>query len=201
MIIFVPYFKTKKNLSLKKLLVVSLFTLVAMVSFGQDFMGIKVEGKRIDVINQFKSKGFYIVKDDNPNVASLKGNVSGRTYEVSIVSSPISHTVWKIVVYLPEITEWYSLKSNYETYLKVLTEKYGEPEKTYHFFSSPYTEGDGYEMTGVFAGKCNYVAYWPESKGISIEISKWKQVKINYENPINSVLDDKEKSSVDVKIF
>ena len=185
---------------MKKVLLV-LAVLGSYVSYAQEFMGVKVGGKKIDVINQFKSKGFTVTKDDNSNVSALKGTVAGKVYEVVVVSTPITRTVWKISTFLPEASDWYSLKRSYEDYLKVLSDKYGQPESHYNFFSSPYDEGDGYEMTGVAVGKCNYAAYWSDKTGISIDITKWKQVRISYENEVNSALDEKEKSSMNTKIF
>ena len=177
-------------------------TLIASVSvFAQEFIGIKVDGKKIDVIQKFKAKGFTVDGDASKNVVKMLGTVAGKKIEVNIVASPTSQTVWKFAVYLPAQTSWYSLKGDYNEFLSTLTSKYGQPEKTYEFFSSPYSEGDGYEMTGVFMDKCNYAAFWSDSIGITLEISKWKQVRINYENAKNSELDTQEKEKMKLAAF
>jgi hypothetical protein len=202
---------------MKKFVVTLLLASISIVSFGQadeqiksyspsnaipEFLGIQVNGKRDAVIDAFKSKGFIVVGDINKgNVASMKGTVSGKQFELMIVSSPKSKIVWKFSVFLPEQSTWNSLKNNYFDYLKILSSKYGEPEKTYEFFSSPYKEGDGYEMTGVGVEKSHYSAFWSDEKGISISITKWKQVKISYENQNNSKIAEKETSEVDSTIF
>ncbi len=186
---------------MKKIILVILVINIFHSSYGQEFLGIKVDGKSQDVVNAFKAKGFVSKTQTNPNVVTLNGTVSGKSFEVLVVSTPKSKTVWKISVYLPQKTSWYSLKSEYEEYLKILTDKYGIPENSYTFFSSPYSEGDGYEMTGVSSEKCNYAAFWSEERGISIEISKYKQVNISYQNNTNTILNRKEKAEVDKDIF
>ena len=188
---------------MKKILLVLTLILGTLVSNSQEFIGIKVDGKKDVVINAFKSKGFFTKGnvDESKNVITLYGSAAGKSVELVIFWTPISKIVWKYSVYLPEQSSWTYLKSDYENYLKVLSEKYGEPEKKYNFFSSPYNEGDGYEMTGVYAGKSNYASFWKQEQGISLQITKWKQVRISYENYINSQLDDRETNQLNAKAF
>jgi hypothetical protein len=188
---------------MKKIISVILVINIFYSSYGQEFLGIKVEGKKDAVINAFKLKGFKIAtnSDMNRDVVRLEGMAGGNNIELAIVCSPKSKTVWKFSVYLPAKTSWNSLERDYEDYLKILTDKYGEPKSKYAFFSSPYENGDGYEMTAVSAEKCTYSAFWPPQIGVSIKITKYKQVNISYENAINSALDDKETSEVNKAIF
>lgn len=189
---------------MKKPLFLFISTLIISLSYGQEFLGIKVGGKKEAVINAFKSKGFKVSPSSNiikDNVIRLNGSAGGKNLEVAIVCTPKSKIVWKFSVYLPEQSSWYLLKSDYEEHLKLLKNKYGEPNAEYSFFSSPYEEGDGYEMTAVSIEKCTYSAFWPSQIGISIKISKFKQVNISYENAVNSALDDKERAELDKTIF
>jgi hypothetical protein len=184
---------------MKKLLVFAM-VLVSVVSYGQEFMGVKVDGKKDLAITTFKSKGF-ILTDDSDGSAVMKGKIGSDPAELFILYSPITKTVWSYKVFLPKQTTWSYLKSDYEKYLNILTEKYGSPEKTYTFFSSPYDEGDGYEMTAVAVDKCTYAAFWTKEQGVRIKISKYKQVQISYENAKNSELDDAETKSINSKVF
>lgn len=181
------------------LLVMAMLTYT--LSFAQEFLGIKVDGKRDDVIAQFRNKGFILdkVPDSKTTVASMTGMAGSNKVDLHIVWSPVSKTVWKFGVFLPEQSSWYSLKSDYEKYLQILTEKYGDPTNSYNFFSEPYKEGDGYEMSAVASEKCNFIAFWKES--IIVEITKWKEVKISYENTINSNINERETKSLDKSVF
>lgn len=186
---------------MKKGIMILLLTFLTIISFSQEFMGIKVDGKINDVVEKFKSKGLTVSNSSRPNIISMEGIVGNSNLELNIVCTPTTKIVWKFSVYLAKQTSWTSLKSEYEEYLEVLTKKYGVPEKSFNFFSSPYKEGDGDEMTAVAVDKCGYSAFWLDNFGLYIEISKWKQVNITYENSINSAIDKKERDEIKNKIF
>ena len=187
---------------MKKGIMILLLTFLTIISFSQEFIGIKVDGNINDVVEKFKGKGLKVTnRSSTPNVISMEGIVGNRNLELNIVCTPTTKIVWKFAVYLHKQTLWTSLKSEYEEYLDLLTKKYGEPEQKYNFFSSPYKEGDGYEMTAVAVEKCTYSAFWPENLGLYIGISQWKQVKITYENITNSALSKKEQDEIKNKIF
>ena len=175
-----------------------LFFLGTTTLWGQEFLGVKVDGKKDATIAIFKSKGF-ILSSDKGNVAVLNGSAGGKKVDLFISYTPISKLVWQFKIFLPEKTSWYSLKAEYQEYLDLLTEKYGEPKDKFNFFSSPYEEGDGYELQAVELEKCSYSAFW--EKYYSVSITKWKQVKIAYENEVNSALDDKETKQINKNAF
>lgn len=111
-----------------------------------------------------------------------------------ILASPKTKTVWKIAVFFPKETAWYSIKSAYNKYKDQYTTKYGNPSKSYNFFSNPYYEGDGYETSAIRNGKCHYASFWDIANGnIVVSISTYMQVEIEYEDKINSDINDKEK--------
>lgn len=174
-------------------------------TFGKEipeFLGIEVDGKRDEVIQKFKAKGFIVDGDIEGNVVSMKGSVGNRNFELNIVSTPKTKVVWKFAVYLPKQSTWNSLLDDYTRFKMTLTDKYGNPEKSFDFFSSPYKLGDGYEMTAVAEEKAHYASYWNwKDYVLSIDISKWKQVKIAYENTNNAKLREKEQKDIDSNIF
>lgn len=156
--------------------------------YGQEFLGIKVDGKLSEVVAKFKLKGFKVSSPDELSPI-LVGKAGVSNVEVIILSSPISKTVFKIAVYLPKHNDWESIKSEYEDYLETLTAKYGTPTNSFNFFSSPYKEGEGDEMNAITMEKCTYSAYW---ENVSIKISEYKQVSVAYENAKNYTIRDAE---------
>lgn len=162
-----------------------------------EFMNVKIEGGMNEMIEKYKAKGFAVVSKDETYL-SMTGKMNGNTIELNMAFTPKSKLVWKLLVYLPKNSDWYYLKKEYQDYKDLLTEKYGTPSDDFHFFLSPYKEGDGYEITAVQVDKCRYTAFW-EKEGLSIEISKFKQVKIGYENLTNSALLTKEKKETGLK--
>jgi len=177
---------------------------VAPVTGVPQFMGIPIEGDALVFINKLKSKGFKVKKYD-AIVTTMTGVFLGNlTNEVLIIHTPKSKKVWKVVVYMQEQIGWSSLKSEYVSLLSKLNNKYGEPSSSYFSFMSPYEEGDGYEMNAVELEKTNIVAWWnlthqdgTESGTITLELSKWKQNKISWENATNAALKVKEQAELD----
>jgi hypothetical protein len=179
---------------------------VAPVTGVPQFMGIPIEGDAVIFINKLKVKGFKVKKYD-AIVTTMTGVFLGNvTNEVLIVHTPKSKKVWKVVVFLQEQIGWSSLKSEYQSLLSKLNNKYGEPSTSYFSFLSPYEEGDGYEMNAVEFEKTNIVAWWnlmyqdgTESGTIMLELSKWKQNKITWENATNGALKEKEQAELDAE--
>lgn len=163
-----------------------------------EFMGIEVDGTRSQIINQFTQKGFK-VNQKTENAITFKGEINGREIELITLYTVKSGKCWKFAVYLPKKISWYSLKQEYEEYVEILKNKYGTPTNNFATFISPYYEGDGYELTAVQIEKCIYSCFWGTK--IYIEISKYNQVSIKYENETNSDLNEKEKSETNKQIF
>lgn len=183
---------------MKRLLLFPILFLTINI-YAQEFMGIKVDGKKSELIAKFKEKGFKVVNNAKGSLIMDGGSIGTTPIELVIIFTPKTEVAWKFAVYLPKQTEWYTLKAEYNKYKELFTSKYGEPESDYHFFSSPYYEGDGYEMSALGIEKCTYSCYWKDY--YSIEISKYKQVKISYENPTNTLLNRKEKSEIETNSF
>lgn len=192
---------------MKRLLLLSVLVL-SLSSYSQlsppqspfpppEFMSVKIEGGMESMIQKYKAKGFTLVSKDETYV-SMTGKMNGNTIELNMAFTPKTKLVWKLLVYLPKQSDWYDLKKEYNDYKSLLTEKYGEPSHDYHFFMSPYKDGDGYEMTAVQVDKCRYTSFW-EKEGLNIEISKFRQVRIGYENLTNSALLTKEKKETGLK--
>lgn len=182
---------------MKKLLL-AICLLSSVTSRSQEVMGIKVDGLRTDVVNKFKAKGFKVTGTPSEKAVTMEGVVNGNKYEVVVVNTPTTKKVWKIALYLSKQTDWYDIKATYEKYYNMLVEKYGQPNSFYTGFSSPYYEGDGYEMSAVGLGKCNYTAFWDF---VYIEISEFKQVYLSYENAVNVELNKIENKNIDNKNF
>jgi hypothetical protein len=133
----------------------------------------------------------------------MKGKASNDEVELYIFVTPKSRIVWKFAVYLNEETSWYSIKSDYEKYLGLLEEKYGEAKSKYNFFIRPYYEGDGYEVSAVKLDNCRYAAFWDDVNGLNlnISISKYMQIEIDYESVKNVAIKTKELEELNKRTF
>lgn len=183
---------------MKKTTILLALIITSIVSYSQEFLGIKVDGTKESVIAKYKAKGFKISIPPNTNAVTMEGIVDNNKIELLIVSTPITHKVWQIQVYLPKDVLWEDIKRRYNSYFQLLTEKYGSPIQSFNFFKDPYYEGDGFEMSAVKNNKVIYSAFW---ENISLSISEWQQVCIKYENSINAELYEEERKIVDKTIY
>jgi len=186
---------------MKKLLLVLAFVTLGVASYGQDFLGIKPTGNKDYTVNQFKAKGFYVTGNET-NVVGMKGKLNGQLIELNIVYTPITKTVCKFSIYMPEQTSFYYLKQEYEKYVDVFTSKYGSPSTKYGYFKDPYYDGDGYELQAVTNEKAVFASYWlGDTMNLGVSMSKWKQVNIIYETVANMDLKDAEARKLDNNAF
>lgn len=181
----------------KLILIVSLF-IIAINSYSQEFMGIKVEGTKKELIDKFEQKNFQVI-DTEGKYLVMHGKAGSANVKLYIFFTPVSKLAWQFGVYLPEETNWYNLKSQFEEYTSLFIEKYGEPSSIYRFFESPYKEGDGYEMLGVELDKCVYAAFWKDT--YKIKITKLKQLVIVYTNSTIEAINKKENKEIQSKTF
>lgn len=174
-----------------------LFCILTSVVFSQEhlkFKGIPINGDLNTFTNALVKAGFKL-DDTDQIINTLSGEFVNNKCTIFVVATKKSKVVWRVKVYLPEVENWFSIKVKYLNLKKEFTEKYGIGD-SYEFFSKPYDEGDGYEMQALELEKCTYSTYFKTVNGsICLEISKFKQIAISYDDKINSELDDLEKKA------
>ena len=129
------------------------------------------------------AKGYEFTGIDKDGDYDFRTDIQGTPAVVWIFVAPQIGVVKAVVSMKPRESE---LFSTYRSIKATLIEKYGAPEKDYHYFSSPYSEGDGNETLAVFAGKAHFVAFWPSSPSAGtayVEITQSERVAISYEAP------------------
>lgn len=169
---------------MKKTILLSAIILFSTLCNSQSFNGVSVSGTLNSAIEKFKQKGFVLQKYVT-NGVFLKGNVASLyDIELYIITTPKTKSVCKFVIYLEPTNSWHAIKGQYNNFAKIFSDKYGEPDSNLEDFLYPYEEGDGSEMTAIAIEKCIYASYWMsrDNASVGVEISKFKQVKIVYEN-------------------
>ena len=195
-----------------KKLILTLFAIVLAVSaFAQDqhlkFKGIPIDGTLTNYVKALKNAGYeFICQSPDDSGAALSGTFTNKDVTILVVTTPKTKTVWKVVVFFEDQNDWYSLKSDYKDLKASLTSKYGQPDPVFEFFSSPYEEGDGYEMTAIWSDKCNYISFFAvntdsgNSLGeITVEIAKNEtkgRIALSYEDAANTTLMKSEKEAI-----
>jgi hypothetical protein len=164
---------------------------------AQSFNGVPL-GKGIEETNQlFINKGFKPLRSVN-GIKYLTGSVAGDKYEIGLVYTPISKKVWKIVVYTMPVYTWSVLKYQHAKFKEILTRNYGEPTSDFWHFSSPYYEGDGFELQAIRKGALISAVFFRDDKGnhIYMELESYQigqgQVCVSYENSVTQELNKAE---------
>ena len=172
-----------------------LFSIAVFAQEHMTFKGIPMGCDLTTFVSKLKDQGFTQEKL-NVDIAVLTGDFAGKTNcRILVAATKQTKQVWKVVVSFPERTSWYSLKDEYQSFKKSYTNKYGKPE-SYEFFSSPYKEGDGYELQAVRLDKCNYSSFFKLDAGtIWLTISEDENVDVHYEDKITYQLKNKEQES------
>ena len=187
---------------MKKTIITIAFAISALFVKAQAFNGVDVDGPLNTAYQQFLNKGYKLYKVYD-HAYSLTGSFLGSNIELFIYGTPKTNKFFKAVVYLPKRDNFYDLRAEYDNYLGLFKGKYGMPSSNYDDFLSPYKDGDGYEMQAVEKDKTNIAAFWLGLGGgnYSIEVSKYKQVKIVYENDANGRLNSREVELLKQNIF
>ena len=176
------------------LLAIAMF--FSVMSYSQETEHFKFQGIPIDgSISSFKrlaeTKGWTPLPE-NENI--LKGSFAGEDVVLGLYETITSNTVFQVGVIFEGSETWQSLKTSYSHYKELLTTKYGEPSNSVEYFTDPYYEGDGYELTASKTNHCTYMTTWTFDNGSINLIIVNASLCIAYIDSTNSRLDDLEKN-------
>lgn len=158
------------------------------------FMGIPMRGNINSFAQQLvNQKGCRIISNNtDQNSISMRGTFTGKDCEIYVFGTPQSRQVWRVTVYLPEVSTWGAIKREYLNYKSQFDNKY-TLRSSYDFFADPYNEGDGNEVEAIKDEKCHYSAFYDAPGGnIMVKVSKYMQVQIAYEDDTNLNLREQE---------
>jgi hypothetical protein len=177
--------------------------LISMVAYAQTFMGVSVSGTITAFSTQMKAKGFVLnASESTPTLIIMKGTLNGESVQLLIAGTPTTKMTKKVVVMYQTEESWYGLNAKYVEIKNRIATKYGQPDQVHEFFSDPYEEGDGYEMTAVGVDKCFYMSVWDAdatypNQTIAVRISSSQRVVLVYENNSIMLKGDEEQEKID----
>ena len=180
---------------MKKLLFlfVMLMPVALIAQNHMEFRGVPINGHRDSFVSEMKKLGYSEVYRNETGIA-MKGQFTNKDADIIILASAKTKTVWKVAAQIDEDASWSKLKSDYFYYVELYTSKYGQPSDHFEFFSSPYYEGDGYELQALRKDKCTYSTFFTTNSGtIMVKITNSGRLSLEYEDKINSNQDSKEK--------
>lgn len=161
------------------------------------FKGIPVDGHVSAFVEKMEKIG-YTLYDKYESGYVMRGSFTGKDATIYVMITPKTKTVWKVCATIDKKeNNWETLKNKYLEYKQNYINKYGEPEHEFHFFMSPYSEGDGKEIQAIEEDKCCYACYFRLEGGtIRVNISNFKTIDLGYEDAINVKILEAEHSSM-----
>jgi hypothetical protein len=147
------------------------------------FGGVEWGSSEAQVRAALTGKGYTLEKIDNDGDLDFKGDVGGRPAVLFAFMTPTRSLV-KIQINI--VTPDHEARSTFDDMKQTLTAKYGRPRDDFHFFSSPYVEGDGFEETAFRVGKGHFFVAWADTNdtgALDMEITERLTVAISYESP------------------
>ena len=163
------------------------------------FKQFPISGDVNSFIQNLMSVGYTLKEPYNftYNAASLNGSFAGNhDCSIIVLGTPKTHITYCVMIFLKEHHIWYSIKSEYMKIKDQLTKKYGTPQ-SYEYFSDPYYEGDGSELTALFSEHCTYLSIFEVTNGkITVSMTSDAKVLISYQDTINYEIKDFENNSI-----
>lgn len=186
---------------MKKTALFIIAAILTATTFGQSIDGVPISGNVNAFVDKFKQKG-YIVKKVHEFGVTMEGKLGAYPIEFYVTKTPKTNQVAKVGIYFPKRYSWKSLSEDFSNMFEILTNKYGEPDTFKSNFTSPYELGDGYELNAVALEKCEFLSIWiKDNAGIILEISKYQQLYMSYENSANMEVLKREKTMIDSSRF
>lgn len=169
--------------------------LIPVSAFSQEekehfkFKGIEINGTLDEFASRLENVGFSPTGDESV----FKGQFAGDDCNIYIMTTK-GGLVYSVCAVRSKKSTWASLKLDYKTLKEGYINKYGTPLVDVHRFSSPYYEGDGYEITAVRTKKVIYMSSWHLDNGsISEIILDDCSVALYYTDNINDAINESEK--------
>lgn len=151
-----------------------------------EFKGVIINGSKDEVADALQKQGYEFV-DGGEDGILLNGKFAGiDNCQILVTASQHTHQTYSVSVFTPEALTWWSIKADYDRINEMLRKKYGRPSSSTEFFSDPYDEGDGYELTALSTGNAMFVTSYSSKDGdITLHITDAAQLLITYKDKIN----------------
>jgi|688.fasta_scaffold654457_2 hypothetical protein len=167
----------------------TLFVLLILVTFqinqvtGQTFDGVEVSGNYIDVVKKFKAKDFKESYEGDNSIV-LDGKTLNKNISLVIAYTPKTKQAYQFTIIFEKETSQLVLKKEFDNFVELFTEKYGQPVKN--------ESNETYKYFSIW----NKVTYY-----ISLAVTEKDNIMIGYHNTVNSEICKKEKKELEKETF
>lgn len=146
------------------------------------FRDVPICGDSDNFAKKLMAQGYSVKEHSQSGSYMLNGTFAGISdCDILINNSEFLNSIISVSVLLPVKNAWFSLKGDYEDLKAKFIKKYGKPENSYEFFTDPYYEGDGYELTAFTTGNAYFMSSFNVDKGtVLLAILEGDRVIITY---------------------
>lgn len=180
---------------MKRIFVALIISLVALSASAQEHLkvkGIPIDGSVSSFAAKLRAAGCKTDTrlSDALGTPVLVGDFAGLSGCKFSFIADNDNTVCKVIIISKDFTGWINSKSEYNDMKALLNTKYNMVNH-FEFFSNPYYEGDGYELSAVRQEKAVYKSYFECPEGyIALELNATSSsegyLTIVYEDRINT---------------
>lgn len=166
----------KRLLLFAALVVCMVGTLHAQETEHLKFKGIPIEGSVDSFGCKLVAEGFSKVAQN-----AYRGKFMRSDCAVVLVGAD-NGMIWRVAIAFGDVNTWSTLRSSFDGYVDLYTEKYGRPTKIVKEFLGYYVDlvksSADNAMSAIFNDSCNYNAYWKLQHGsIDMRIVKGKSYR------------------------
>lgn len=142
----------------------------------QRFKGVEIDDTKEEFVRKLYETGFgndatsigdgekYTARPSNDGL--YEGYFAGYPIRSSILTTPLSGTVYCVVSYVAKSGMFEDAYNDYGTFQNNLTAVYGQPFLKKEEFKTPFTRGDGYSIKALKEGKANFQSAWKTDYGV-----------------------------------
>ena len=183
---------------MKRIITSLLLCLIGLTAYSQEHM--KFKGIEMNITTPKFAKKLlkdgYVQDYRQGDTFILKGNFAGYNAKIYLYPNNSKQIMYAAVTV--DCLSWGHLKSVYDTFFELLTQKYGNPLLSSHTFKESYSEGDGNELTALRNGYVEWDDRWLFLEGkiflqMSADVVGTPMVTLTYLDEINSN-DDRNRS-------
>lgn len=155
---------------MKKIIFLMMVSFIMLTSFAQTesphltFKGVPIDGTYSSFVTKLKQKGF---KQDLKDPYLLLGDFAGYSdCKIVVTYNKDKNIVYGVGVIFEDTDSWQILYSNYTNLKRMLTIKYGEPNREVEEFLHPeYAENDRSKIHEVKMGRSTFESIFENEKG------------------------------------
>ena len=149
------------------------------------FLGLPIDGTIYEFKNLMVDKGFKFV-EERDQFCFLEGMFTGKDVTFVLVGTPITKTIWKVMVKFKKEIYWADLQMSFREYEDLYKKKYGEPTEKCETILPPHKEYiDDWELA-LKNGLIEYHSIWDYVYGsIVLRISPFGTLQIFYQDELN----------------